>query len=371
MIWKECSAVTRVGVYESWQQVRIDVDEEEVELKAQGSGQWTSYYARILDENGVALPRDFVVTLTMLGELGEQWDVASVALNEDVYDRATGKVKIAFQVPNAQPQNCLLKLRWEDQALWADDTVVYYLRGSSYGADFKIAEEREVVVTDESTDISAQGKGQWVSYYATVLDSKGEKLPDDFVASLTLDNIEVVSFSLVPDLYKDGKLALAFKVPEDISETEYKLGLRWRAQPSRVTEVKYLEGSSPGVSFKVAIESSVKAENEWVEKTTLRHGETTSYHVTIYDAETLSGLPENFVITLMLDETKLFDISLAPNVYDPATREARIAFTIPYGISAGTHRIWIKWKTQVITEKIAYPVKFFEGSSSGTLVSVS
>jgi len=321
--------------------VKIIVSNEYVE-SYQASNQWTSYHALILDEYGRVLPNDFLISL-ILCRNNCLLTLLTVYLKPDVYDEETGLLSVAFQLPPSDiipPGDCIIKLRWYDQI--HDSTP--YEAGESRGVPYCIADIRTIKVENESVESQAEAPGYWLSYYATLTDGYGNPLPEDVYVKLYLGDVEVAAVTLASDVYDVEKkqVAIAFQVP-NLGEGLYHLRLVWDEQVSQqYPPHKYLADSSLGLPFQVVREALVVVTNEWVEKSWLSVGEWTSYHATVYDAEG-DAVPRSFPFRLFLGNRIVARGVFAEDIYDPLSKEAKIAFQVPYDMPEGTYVIRLEW----------------------------
>ena len=183
-----------------------------------------------------------------------------------------------------------------------------------------------------------------MSYYATLTDGYGNPLPEDVYVKLYLGDVEVAAVTLAPDVYdvEKKRVAVAFQVP-NLGEGLYRLRLVWDEQVSQqYPPHKYLSDSSLGLPFQVVREVPVIVTNEWVEKSWLSVGEWTSYHATVCDAEG-DAVPRSFPFRLFLGNRIVARGIFAEDIYDPLSKEAKIAFQVPYDMPEGTYVIRLEW----------------------------
>ena len=402
---------------------KIVVSNEKAQF--QGVGQWTTYCAVLLDEDGNGVFEDFIVQLYL-----ETRVVACVYLHRDIYDPNTGDLCISFQVPDDfTPGTYPLYLYWHSQV--DPNTLITYPEGRSTGINYKIVEKRNVSVSNEKI-LHPQAPGQWTSYRAILLDEYGKTLPEKFYVQLYVHSDEavhipvsefigftngytsrfytsykpidrastvtvyidesevsedkytvnyedgVIEFLEPPpkgekcpgssvtidytaftsgdlplggaymssDVYdSDGNLEFAFKVPEDFTEGTYSVWLSWGSQV--IDEKKYLEGN--GLKLPLIVTTDVRqviVENEWIELPQVHPGDKTSYHAVMHD-EKGEALPPEIATELLLDNTVVAKAFLSPDVYNPITKEVKLAFKVPEDVTPGTYTVKLKWHEYV------------------------
>ena len=319
-------------------------------------------YSAIASDN---LENPLPETLPCELKLGDRI-VSAFYLKPDVYDPTTKEVAVAFTVPeDIQPGTYELTLRWHEHVHTTPDNPLgtKYKEGT-YTILVEVREALNVSVTDEHAE-HPQAPNQWVSYIAKIFDQNGNALPESFYVRLFMDDVQVGGVNLKPDVYDPttGEVKIAFQVPSDVSEGDYLLKLKWDTQV--VDESGYMKGESAGCVFHVTEDvRTVYVGNEWVENPDLTPGEETSYVATVVDDHD-EALPEDFATELYLDGVRVAAPSFKPDVYDPATRTAKIAFKVPADTSPGDYRVKLKWPPQVIGS-----TKYEGGESVGAIIHV-
>jgi len=389
--------------------------------QTQGVGQWATYCAVLLDENGNTVFSDFIVQL-YIGTRA----VATVYLRPDIY-KSTGELSIAFQVPKEFTLGTYsMYLFWRTQM--DPNTLITYLGGQSSGINYMVVEERKVQVS-EAKILHPQAPGQWTSFKCTIKDEFGGLLPEKFYLQLfsrsdipvhisiseflgftngvdkrfyvsykPIDqaspvNIYIkgqrvsdtdywvnytegyVEFYTVPpkggfqycpgmavtidyvavptgefplggiymsvEVYKDGVLEFAFKVPEDFKAGSYPVWFRWGSQV--IGDLKYLGAESVEKTLLVTTDvRSVVVRDEWLEFLQRYPGQETSYHATLTD-EFGEPLPPEVATELLLDTTVVARAFLSVDVYNPITKEAKISFKVPPETVPGSYTVKLKW----------------------------
>lgn len=392
----------------------------------QGVGEWATYCAVLLDEDGKGVFEDFIVQLYL-----ETRVVACVYLRRNIYDPETGDLCIAFQVPKEfTPGTYRMYLYWHTQM--NPTTLITYLEGESPGIDYKIVPSCSVMVSKQ-TILHAQAPGQWTSFKCKILDEFGNPLPESFYlqlfchsdlpahvkisefigftngfnrkfytsykpidakfgvkvyidgsevspanytvdyangvieflsappkgtscpgSSITADYVAFTSgdfplggVSLVDSrktggVYNvmTGELQFAFRVPEDFSGGMYPVWLRWGGQV--IGETKFVEGEGSKKFLIVTTDvRKVVITDEWVELLHLYPGQETSYHALVYD-ERGEALPETVPAELLLNGVVVARAFLAPDVYNPVTKEVKLAFKVPDNTPGGEHTVKLK-----------------------------
>lgn len=303
-------------------------------------------------------------TLPLTLQLGNYEPVGAYP---DTYDEQ-GRVCISFTVPeNITPGTYPLKLEWRSYVLvTADNPLGTKYEGDSYTVDVTVIVAKNVIVTGETVE-HAQAPGQWVSYIATMEDETGNSLPSGFYVNLNMEGLENVGVNLIEDVYNPTtkQVKIAFQVP-DLPEGDYPINVSWETQV--VNGGGYMHGESVGASFHLTKDvRKVEVTNESVEKTPLSPGESTTYFATVFD-EKVEAILASFATELALDDpnkTVVASPSFAPDVYNPATRQASIAFQIPTDLPAGTYRVKLQWISQVCNS-----IKYETGESEGTVIQV-
>jgi hypothetical protein len=284
--------------------------------------------------------------------------VSRVFLLSDVYDPTTRQASISFEVPNLPVGTHTLRLEW-------DNTVVgnvKYVEGKSSGLAFQIVPPTKIVVTDESVE-HPQAPEQWVSYTATLCDADGNPLPRRFYVKLLMDNVQVAGVNLAEDVYDTTtkKVKIAFQVPSAAPSRWYTLKLKWDAQ---VADGKaFPAGESAGVKFGVTGDvRTVTVSDVALEKPVLTPTLSLSYYATMTD-NAGNPLPEKLPCTLKLDGTIVSAFYLAPDIYDPTTKRASVAFKVPADITPGTHTLTLEWQSYVhVTPENPLGTKYKAGS---------
>lgn len=391
----------------------------------QGVGQWATYCAVLLDEDGNTIFEDFIVQLYLGTRV-----VACVYLHRDIYDPDTGDLHISFQVPDDYTSGTYpMYLYWHRQI--DPNTLIIYPEGRSTGISYNVVPSRNVVVSNEKI-LHPQAPGQWTSYKAVLLDEFRNVLPEKFYVQLfvhsdslthipiseflgftngyvtkfyttykpidrasdvtvKIDNVEVspteytinytdgiIEFSSPPPkgeccpgssitadytaitsgdfplggvymsstVYdSDGNLEFAFKVPEDFTDGTYSVWLGWGNQV--VNEEKYLSGQGSKLPLVVTTDvRNVIVDNEWIELPQVYPGDETSYHATIRDNKG-EALPPEIATELLLNNTVVTRAFLAPDVYNPITKEVKLSFKVPEDITPGTYTVKLKWHEYV------------------------
>jgi len=303
-------------------------------------------------------------TLPLTLQLG---DYEPIGTYPDTYDDQ-GRVCISFTVPeDITPGTYPLKLEWRSYVLvTADNPLGTKYEGDSYTVDVTVIEAKNVIVTNETVE-HPQAPQQWVSYLATIEDEYGNSLPSDFYVSLSMEGLENVGVNLSSDVYDPTtkKLKIAFQAP-DLAEGDYPIKLSWKTQV--VNGNGYMHGESTGTTFHLTKDvRKVDVTNEYVEKTPLNPGESTTYYANVFD-EKVEAILSNFATELFLDDpnkTVVASPSFAPDVYDPTIRQASIAFQIPSDLPAGMYRVKLRWNSQVCNS-----IKYESGESEGAIIQV-
>jgi len=115
--------------------------------------------------------------------------------------------------------------------------------------------------------------------------------------------------------------------------------------------IGYRGGSSSGVSLTVetVVWHDVVVSNERLEKSTMLEGESQSYIATVTD-ENGNAIQSWFRVRLAAYDSSgnrwgtLAEVSFAPDIYDPDTKEVRIAFNAP---PAGNYTVKLEWDEQI------------------------
>jgi hypothetical protein len=398
---------------------KVYVTDEKAQI--QGVGQWASYCAVLLDEEGKTVFSDFIVQLYLGTRV-----VACVYLRPDVY-KPTGELCIAFKVPtDFTPGTYRMYLFWRTQM--DPDTLITYLGGESAGISYTVVEERRVQVSD-AVILHPQAPGEWTSFKCTIKDDTGAVLPEKFYLqifsssdtpvhvpiseflgftngvtkrfktsykpidrnspvkvyiegeevseadywvgyddgfiefytpppkggaeycpgmSITIDYVAFVTGEfplggvyMAKDVYKDGVLQFAFKVPEDFKAGSYPVWLKWASQV--IGGLKYAEGESPRKWLVVTTDvRNVIVRDEWIEFPEIAPGEETSYHATVTD-EYGQPLPPEVPTELLLDNRVVARAFLYPDVYNPITREVKLAFKVPEDLKPGVYTVRLRW----------------------------
>lgn len=320
-----------------------------------------SYYATMADDVGNALPEKLPCTLKLNGTV-----VAAFYLSPNVYNPATKKASISFTVPeDINPGTHPLTLEWQS---YVDVTPTNPLgtkyRGENHTVNVTVVKALAVSVSDETVE-HPQAPEQWVSYKAKLQDESLNPLPPDFYVRLMLNGLQIAGVNLKPDVYNQStKVAtISFQVPSALAEGYYIIKLSWDTQVIDTKGYKY--GKSAGASLHVTKDiRKVYTTNEWVEKTPLAPGERTSYYATVLDERAEAMLP-TFATELLLDGTVVAAPTFTPDIYNPATREASIAFQVPSDLAPGAYRVKLRWASQVCNS-----TKYETGESEGTPIEV-
>lgn len=386
----------------------------------QGAGQWASYCAVLLDEDGNRVFEDFIVQLYLDGRV-----VTCVYLKPDIYN-PYGEVRIAFQVPKEySPGKYRMYLHWPKQM--DPKTLTVYLEGDSPGLTYTVAPSVKVSISNCSI-LHPQAPGQWTSFRGVLLDEFGNVLPEPFYlqifsssdvpvhvpiseflgytdsvkrvfrtsyrvdvaypVTVKIDGVEVpkeayvvhedsIEFYKAPssggcpgmkvtadytaytagsfplggvhlssEVYdREGKLQFSFQVPLEFQGKTYPAWVAWGTQV--VSNICYLSGSSDVLPLVVTTDvRDVVVTNEWVEFSHVYPGDWTSYHATVYD-EKGEALPEEVPTELLLGERVVARAFLTPDVYNPVTKEVKLAFQVPTDVSPGTYPVRLKWYEHV------------------------
>jgi len=115
--------------------------------------------------------------------------------------------------------------------------------------------------------------------------------------------------------------------------------------------VGYRGGSSSGVSLTVEtiVWHDVVVSNERLERSTMLEGESQSYRATVTD-ENGNAIQSWFSVRLVAidtatgDKWKLAEVSFAPDIYDPDTKEVSISFGAP---PEGDYTVKLEWDEQI------------------------
>lgn len=328
-----------------------------------------AYYATMQDNLGNALPHEEELTAFPTQLLLNSTVVAAPRLFGAIYDSATKKVSISFEVPAetaAGEHN--LTIKWPDYVYApAANPLGTKYEGGSYTVKVTVLASTKVSVSNESIE-HPQAPGQNVSYIATLQDEAANALPEEFYVRLMLDEILLSGVNLKPDVYDPAKklAKISFQVPADLAEGNYTTKLSWDTQV--IGTKGYIHGESAGATLQVTKDIRnvyVALEPpEWVEKSPLKPGESTTYHATVIDERDEPLLP-TFATELLLDGAVLTGATFNPTIYNSVTREAKIAFTVPLGTPAGAYRVKLKWPSQVCNS-----TKYEEASSVGAVIEV-
>ena len=110
--------------------------------------------------------------------------------------------------------------------------------------------------------------------------------------------------------------------------------------------IKFIAGSSTGTAFDTGETRSVDVTAESLSEVSGYEGETITYTATVLDS-TVAKLPAAFVATLKINGTSLVvDQDFNVGVYDQATGELNIDFTVPAAVGAFT--VSLDWAEQEI-----------------------
>jgi hypothetical protein len=111
--------------------------------------------------------------------------------------------------------------------------------------------------------------------------------------------------------------------------------------------IKYLAGSSTGVTFSVLETRTVSVTNEAVNPTSGYVNDTVYYTATVQD-NTGAALPSTFVVDLLFNTTKVVSgQALNSSVYNPSTKVLQLSFTVP-DKPAGNYTVKLSWAEQTI-----------------------
>jgi len=110
--------------------------------------------------------------------------------------------------------------------------------------------------------------------------------------------------------------------------------------------IKFLGDVSPGTPFDTGETRTVNVTAEALSVTSGYEGETVTYTATVLDS-IAEKLPAAFVATLKINGTDLvIDQAFDVAVYDQATGELTIDFTVP--VAVGSFAITLNWAEQII-----------------------
>jgi len=73
----------------------------------------------------------------------------------------------------------------------------------------------------------------------------------------------------------------------------------------------------------------------------------TSYHAIVYDAEG-DSVPREFAFRLLLGDRIVARGVFAEDIYDPSSKEAKIAFQVPYNLPEGTYPVRLEWDSCLV-----------------------
>lgn len=114
--------------------------------------------------------------------------------------------------------------------------------------------------------------------------------------------------------------------------------------------IGYRGGSSTGVPLTVgSVEwHDVIVTNERLERSTMMEGESQSYRATVTD-DVGNAIQSWFSVRLVAvdsngNKIKLAEVSFAPDIYNPDTKEVAIAFQAP---PAGQYTVKLEWDDQI------------------------
>jgi hypothetical protein len=304
--------------YEVAETRKVNVSDEKI-LHPQAPGQMTSYKAVLLDERGNLLPEKFYVQLFVYSN-----DLTHIPISEFIgfTDGYTTKFYTSHKPidPSA------------DVKVYIDDLIV------------------------PSTEYTVDYENGLIEFSNPPL--KGECCPGAEVTAeytaITSGIFPLEGVFLSSDVYSnDGVLEFAFKVPEDFKAGTYRVWLGWGSQV--IGTLKLEEGTGEDLPLVVTEEErNIIVINEWIELPHLSPGEETSYHATAYD-DKYDPLPPTLPAELVLKpidvspeppEQVLAKTFLAPDVYNPITKEVKIAFTVPY-VPEGTYKVYLRWLEHV------------------------
>ena len=109
---------------------------------------------------------------------------------------------------------------------------------------------------------------------------------------------------------------------------------------------RFQSGQSPGVDFTLEETRTVNVTAEALAPTSGYKGDTVVYTATVLD-NTGAKLPAAFVATLLFNAQNVFSGALDAAVYDQATGELTISFSVPDG-AAGVKTLRLTWNQQDI-----------------------
>jgi hypothetical protein len=307
----------------------------------QAAGQWTTYTATMVDEDGNVLPRSFYVKLFV-----DEVQVAGVNLDENVYNTDKKEVAIAFQVPETMAAGWkTIKLKWEAQVADGKSFPAGESSGIQFGVTGDVKHIEVAGVELEKPHLTPTLKTTCFVEMAVV--ETGDRVPETLPLTLQLGDWEPVG--TYPDVYDDqGRVCISFTVPENIAPGIYPLKLEWRSYVLVTADnplgVKY-EGGSHVVDVSVVPAKKVVVSDEAVEHPQAP-GQWVSYVATVED-ENGNPLPPDFYVSLLMEGLENVGVNMIGNVYDPSTKKVKIAFQTP-DLAEGYYPIKLSWETQVI-----------------------
>jgi hypothetical protein len=279
----------------------------------QGTGQWATYCAVLLDEDGNAVFSDFIVQLYLGTRV-----VATVYLRPDVY-KPTGELCIGFQVPKEFTRGTYsMHLFWREQM--DPNTLTTYLEGQSSGISYIVVEDRNVLVSNAEI-LHPQAPGQWTSFKCTVQDDFGQLLHNGFYLQILSSSPEPVHIPIISEF----------------------LGFTNSINKRFYVSYKPINGDSP---LKVYIEGKeVSNIDYWVNYD--------EGFIEFYNAPAKGG-PEYCpgmavtvdYVAVVTGNIPLGGVVTSPDVYKDFVLQ--FAFKVPEDFKAGTYPIWLKWGIQVV-----------------------
>jgi hypothetical protein len=277
-------------------------------LHPQAPGQWTSFKCTIKDETGALLPEKFYLQIFSSSDTPVHIPVSEFL---GFTNGVTKRFKTSYK-----------PIDW-------NSPVKVYIEG------------KEVPDTNYWVNYT----DGFIEFYTPPPKGGAEYCPG---MSITIDYVAVVTGEfplggayMGADVYKDGVLQFAFKVPEDFKDGSYPVWLRWADQV--IGNLKYAEGESYRKWLLVTTDvRNVVVRDEWIEYPEVKPGQETSYHATITD-EYGEPLPAEVATELLLGDRVVARAFLLPDVYNPITKEAKIAFKVPEDLTPGVYTVKLKW----------------------------
>lgn len=356
-------------------------------LHPQAPGQKTSFKATLLDEFGVALPEKFYLQIFSSSDVPVHIPISEFigftnGLHRQFYttyriDEGFVEVKVYFDEEEVLETDYVVHSRasFEDEYLGIGDgeTTEFYteyapivpdsltvyvdkVKVTNYSVDYSMgkvtfitAPKKDVVITVNYT--TEFGAIEFLTVPPTEGCCPGRSITVDYVAFTAGDfPLGGVYMSRKPEGVYDpatGELEFAFKVPEDFLGKIYPVWIGWGTQVWE--DVCYLAGHSSTLPLVVTTDVRkvvVETDSEWLEFPQVYPGDETSYHAIIYD-EKGESLPPELPTELLLNDTVVARAFLAPDVYNPVTKEVKLSFKVPEDITPGTYTVKLKWYEHV------------------------